>query len=109
IIKKHYPNDEHVFVYNNATIHAKCKDGTPSTSLMPKNPSSGWGVWDNDVDANGKPQYGPDRKKLKKIQMTNGKFANGRPQSFYFADDYELVRLHGYFKGTKCILEEQGY
>src|SRR6266540_2738316 len=45
ITKSEYPNNEHVFVYDNATIHLKCPENAPSAHHMPKfmpKPGNNW-------------------------------------------------------------------
>ncbi|KIK54840.1 hypothetical protein GYMLUDRAFT_176622 [Collybiopsis luxurians FD-317 M1] len=37
IVEKHYSNNKHVLIYDNATTHAKCEDSALPASLMPKN------------------------------------------------------------------------
>lgn len=47
ILTKYYPEDEHVLVFDNATIHLKRSENGLSTWKMPKNtPKEGknWGV-----------------------------------------------------------------
>jgi len=47
ILKKHYPNEDHVLVYDNTTTHLKCADGALSARRMPKStskPESNWRV-----------------------------------------------------------------
>ncbi|KAF8156692.1 hypothetical protein B0H34DRAFT_847462 [Crassisporium funariophilum] len=76
ILDKHYPNDKHVFVFDNATTHLKRADDALSARKMPKNPSKpecNFGVERNKVGDDGKPVYGPDRKPVKeKVRMANG-------------------------------------
>jgi len=71
---------------------------------MPKE-NKNWGVEVNVVGEDGKPVYGADGKVLKKkVRMGDGRFANGSPQSLYFADnDKEHT---GKFKGMATILAE---
>ena len=39
IIKKQYPNKDHVFVFDNATIHTKLPEDLPNVSKMMLGPS----------------------------------------------------------------------
>src|ERR1700730_5978655 len=77
ILQKCYPDDDHMFIYDNATIHTKRGNGALSACHMPKskpknshewdgmdwgtgrNPKN-WGVEVNVVGADGKPIYGPN-------------------------------------------------
>jgi hypothetical protein len=109
ILKKHYPDEDHVLVYDNATTHQKQADGALSACYMPLNTSkldSNWLVEINALDGNGKQIYTPDRQPLKtKVQMEDTTFPDGTKQSLYFP----LGHLkEGLFKGMQVILEEQG-
>lgn len=107
LVKKYWPGDDHVFVYDNATMHCKCEDGALSASKMMKWPSENFFVEVNMKDADGKPIYCPDQKLLKeKYHMENGSF-NGVEQLLYFPDDH-LIHP-GKFKGMAQILIECGY
>lgn len=44
IIKKHYPDEDHVFIFDNVTTHIKHADGLLSALKMPKGPSESFGV-----------------------------------------------------------------
>ena len=107
ILEKHYPNEDHVLVYDNATTHLKCPDGALSAQKMPKftsKPESNWLVKVNAVDSTRKPIYAPDGKILKtEIQMQDTTFANGTKQSLYFPPGHEK---EGLFKGMEVILKE---
>ncbi|KDQ07621.1 hypothetical protein BOTBODRAFT_119805 [Botryobasidium botryosum FD-172 SS1] len=124
ILQRYYPNERHVFVFDNATTHLKRADSAISARHMPKNmPKNGrewdgkdwgggrkpknWGVEVNVVGADGKPVYKPDGSLLKqKVKMGKGKLADDTPQSFYYPDGHEFA---GVFKGMAVILEERGY
>ena len=109
IIKKHYPDEDHVFIFDNATTHIKRADGLLSALKMPKGPSESFGVEVNDVSEDGRLTYTPDGKALKKkVHMSEGKLPNGDEQDFYFPMDSEHEHA-GKFKGMAIILEEQGY
>ncbi|KAF8150975.1 hypothetical protein B0H34DRAFT_623512, partial [Crassisporium funariophilum] len=106
IAKECYPDNDHIFVYDNATTHLKCADAALSACKMPKNPSQTWGVDVNKLHPNGKQVYTNDGKFVKtKIRMGNGTF-NGSPQSFYFPKGHEKA---GWLKGMTRILEEHGF
>ena len=110
ILEKHYPDEKHVLLFNNATTHQKQADDALSVRKMPKftpKPGKNWGVDTNVIVVDGKPVYGADGKLLKqKVQMSNGNFADGSPQEFYFLTGHERV---GTFKGMAVILEERGF
>ena len=109
ILEKHYPNEDHVLVFDNATTHMKWADNALSARRMAKfTPKEGnnWLLSVTKIDANGKPTYGPDGKVLKEpVQMENATFADGSPQSLYFGPDHPQA---GVFKGMAVILQERG-
>ncbi|KAG8714254.1 hypothetical protein FRC11_009168, partial [Ceratobasidium sp. 423] len=39
IVKKQYPNEDHVVIFNNATIHTKLPKNAPNTHKMMLGPS----------------------------------------------------------------------
>ncbi|KAF8144126.1 hypothetical protein K438DRAFT_1993106 [Mycena galopus ATCC 62051] len=110
ILNEVYPEFEHHLVYNNATTHRKCPDGSLSARAMPKGPSksqeTNFGVMVNDRDAvSSQPIYTADGKLKKiKIPMTGAEF-NGQPQPLYFPEKHEM---EGRFKGMAIILQEHG-
>ncbi|KAF7768417.1 hypothetical protein Agabi119p4_7660 [Agaricus bisporus var. burnettii] len=109
IISQHYPDKDHVFLYDNAKTHLKRPEGSLSALKMPKNPSAKFGIDVNEVDEHGKPKYRGDGKVLKKrIPIVNGKFADGTEQEFYYPANANH-KYAGYFKGVANILEERGY
>jgi hypothetical protein len=68
ILDKHYPNEEHVLVFNNATTHQKREDDALSAHKMPKfTPKVGhnWGVEVNELDKNCNLIHSTDGKVLK--------------------------------------------
>jgi hypothetical protein len=99
IVEKHYPNDEHVFDFDNATTHSKCVAATPSASKMTKNPSTKFGV-EVSVMLDGKVQYAANGKPQKRmVKMGPGHLLNGEPHYFYEGE---------VFKGTTKLLLEWG-
>jgi hypothetical protein len=110
ILEKHFLEDKHVLLFDNATTHQKRAADALSASKMPKFiPKEGknWGVETNVLGADGKPTYSPDGKILKmKVQMTNGILADGSSQCFYFPHGHPRA---GVFKGMAVILEERGF
>ncbi|KAF8548685.1 hypothetical protein OG21DRAFT_1393756, partial [Imleria badia] len=88
ILEKHYPHEDHVFVFDNATTHLKHADGALSARSMPKSCKE-WGVDVLAKDAAEKPVYGSNGKPLmRKVHMTDGLF-NGAQQEFYWPDGHE--------------------
>ena len=116
ILRKHYPNDNHIFIFDNATIHTKRPPSSLSAQRMPKKTPKpdpkkpeklNWLVEVDMTDERGNPIYGPDRKKLKKqVRMADGVLPNGQPQSLYFPEGHPQA---GVFKGMAVILMERGF
>ena len=121
ILENHFPDEDHVMVFDNATTHLKCADNALSACKMPKFPpkygmewdgsdwSEGrrlknWGVDVNVVDKGGKLVYTPsgEMKKMK-VRMCDATFADGTPQSLYYPDGHKLA---GVFKGMATIFHE---
>jgi hypothetical protein len=92
ILEKHYPDEKHVLLFDNATTHQKWVDDALSASKMPKftpKPGKNWGVERNVIGADEKPVYGVDGKLLgQKVPMANGTFADGSPHEFYFPTEH---------------------
>lgn len=106
ILLKWYPEYEHVFVYDNATTHLKCPNGSLSAHRMPKGPSDKFFPEVNQRDANGNLVYQPDGRIAKvKVHMEPATFANGEAQSLYFPMGHPKA---GWFKGIYEILLEHG-
>ena len=105
ILSKHFPDEDHVLVYDNASTHLKHADDALSATKMPKGiskPDKNWGVLRTLTDENGLPVYGPDGKVVKtKVNMDDGELADGTPQPLYFPAGHKLA---GLFKGMATIL-----
>jgi len=109
ILQKHYPDEDHVFIFDNATTHLKRPEGALSALKMMKGPSANFTVEVNDLDNNGKLQYAPNGKTLKKkISIRNGRLPNGEEQAFYYSNDPTHPHA-GQLKGMAVILEERGF
>jgi hypothetical protein len=112
LVAKYYPDDDHVFVFDNVTTHLKQPEGSLSVLKMPKNPSEIFGVEVNVIGDDGKPVFHPSGKIVKKrIPMGNGYFEEGgekKEQAFYWQADSGLPHA-GQFKGMATILEECGF
>ncbi|KAG1789416.1 uncharacterized protein HD556DRAFT_1447031 [Suillus plorans] len=107
ILQKDYPGEDHVLVFDNATMHLKRADDTLAARKMPKNLSQSFGPSASVKDANGKAVLGPDGKQVKeKIQMIDATLPNGDLQPLYFAEGHVKA---GWFKGMAQILVECGY
>ena len=108
ILEKHYPNEEHVFIFDNATTHTKRADGALSARYMPKGTSkweTNWGVEVNQCELDGKLIYAPNGQIAKmKVCMMGAKLPNGSDQSLYFKSGPNT----GLFKGMAIILQERG-
>ncbi|EGO28162.1 hypothetical protein SERLADRAFT_366047 [Serpula lacrymans var. lacrymans S7.9] len=108
--EEHYPDKEHIFVYNNAKTHLKRANSALSARHMPKfasKPDSNWGIDVNVRDDNGKPVYSPNGKPSKtKVHMEGATFADGTKQSLYFEPGHPQA---GFFKGMAIILSERGF
>ena len=105
IVQKHYPNDQHIFVYDNATTHTKQPATAPTATKMTKNPSKKFGA-DVTVTIDGKIQYTANGKPQKRtVQMGPGILPNGQPHYFY---DTPSTTVLGTFKGMTKLLQEHG-
>ncbi|KAG1811337.1 hypothetical protein EV424DRAFT_1515609 [Suillus variegatus] len=105
ILEKDYQDDDHVFVFDNASTHQKRADSAISARQMPKG-CRHWGVDAPVRDAQGKLICGPDGKPTKqKVRMADG-FHDGAPQEFYWPEGHEKS---GLFKGMATILTERGF
>ena len=100
IAEKYYPNDNHVFIFDNATTHQKRPATALSARKMTKNPNKTFGA-EVTVFENGRIRYTPDGKPQKvKVRMDPGKFLDGSPQDLY--------NENGDFKGMTKLLLERG-
>lgn len=110
IVQASWPNEDHMFVFDNVTTHLKRPDGSLSAWKMPKGiPKVGtnWGVEVMVRNSAGKIIYFTDGKPSKtKIRMANGTFKDGSAQPFHFPKGHARG---GVFKGMATILEERGY
>jgi hypothetical protein len=109
ILERHFPDDDHIFIFDNATTHTKRADDALSARKMPKFPpveGKNWGVSVTERSADGKIVYDQNGKPKKRTQpMSGAHFSNGKPQSLYFPPDHQQA---GVFKGMATILEERG-
>ncbi|KAH8080300.1 hypothetical protein BXZ70DRAFT_858854, partial [Cristinia sonorae] len=89
LLSKHYPDDDHVLVFDNATTHTARAADAISAQHMSKFPTKPgnpfFGVEVNVLGADGCPLYS-ENGKLKKTKrpMGDGTFKDGTAQSLYF-------------------------
>ncbi|TFK47338.1 hypothetical protein OE88DRAFT_1714535 [Heliocybe sulcata] len=90
ILNKHYPDEDHIFVYDNATTHFARRPDALSACKMPMNPlkDKNFLCEIKNLNTNSKTF----------ICMQDGQFTDGTPHVFY--DE------HGWFKGMRRIIEE---
>ncbi|KAI6010804.1 hypothetical protein F5J12DRAFT_781787 [Pisolithus orientalis] len=106
ILEKHYPNEDHVFIFDNASTHMKRSEDSLSAQNMPKGCRE-WGVDVPVQDASGQAVLGPNGKPLTtKARITYGFFKDETPQEFYWPDGHHHS---GKFKGMAQILIELGF
>ncbi|KAG9127210.1 hypothetical protein FRC07_000214 [Ceratobasidium sp. 392] len=89
------PDEEHVFIYNNATIHTKLPNNSPNVATMTLKPSKHVGIEILEVSG-----------EKVKIRMVHAQFSDGQPQELYYPDNYSDTSLHGQFKGLINLLQE---
>jgi len=107
ILSRHYPNEDHVFIFDNAKTHLKRANDSLSARKMPKFPSESWGVTIIAKDSTGKQIRDANGNTVKeKIRMVDARLPNGVPQPLYFPEGHERT---GWFKGMAQILVERGY
>ncbi|KEP45062.1 DDE family endonuclease [Rhizoctonia solani 123E] len=97
IVKKRYPNEDHVFVFDNATIHSKLPETTPNVNKMTLGPSE-------KVGGDG---IGPSGQKIK-VKYAPAILPDGTIQQLYHPLDHPIEELRGTFKGMAQILAERG-
>ncbi|KAJ3777374.1 hypothetical protein FB446DRAFT_762401 [Lentinula raphanica] len=113
IVKKHWPDYEHVFIFDNATTHRKRADDALSARNMPKNPSKSNSnfMFETIVlhPVTKKPLVGPDGRNVKqKIPVPDTvNLKTGERQTMYFPPDHPTHP--GLFKGTTEILVKRGW
>jgi hypothetical protein len=96
IIKRQYPNEDHVFVFDNATIHTKLPESSPNVSKMTLGPSQKVGG----------EEIGPSGEKIK-INYAPAILPDGTIQQLYHPSNHPIEKLQGAFKGMATILEER--
>jgi hypothetical protein len=114
ILERDYPDEDHVFVFDNATTHLKRADDALAARKMPKRPSrpeKNFGIRRAVRDEDGAVVKGADGKPITEwAPMRDGWFVRDGEtvqQSLYFPDDHPVHP--GIFKGMAQILVERGY
>ncbi|KAK1218979.1 hypothetical protein PQX77_018315, partial [Marasmius sp. AFHP31] len=93
ILEQDYPDETHVFVYDNAKTHTAQAQNALSTRKMPVDPNKDFGYF-SEKDKNGK---------LTRRRMGDGQFPGGKPQFLYFPANHQLA---GQFKGMRVLIQE---
>ncbi|GJE94827.1 hypothetical protein PsYK624_110020 [Phanerochaete sordida] len=107
LLKAHYPDHDHVLVFDHAPTHMKRRDTSVTAYKMTKSPSKVFGVDVNKPGADGRPVYDSEGKLVKmRVRMGDAKFSDGTTQPLYFPDDHPTHP--GQFKGMAQILRERG-
>jgi len=98
ILNKYYSKYTHVFAFDNATTHMKCRSDALSARHMVVNPPNAkkpdWLCTVKDKDST-----------EQRVWMNNRRFYNGESQCFYFPDDHQ--EHPGCFKGIREIVQDQ--
>ncbi|KAF7969760.1 hypothetical protein HWV62_11377 [Athelia sp. TMB] len=109
ILEQHYPDEDHILVFDNATTHQKRADGALSARRMPKKSStsleSNWLVTVKVLDEKGREIVDNGTVVTRRIRMEDGWLPDGRRQSLYFEPGHPQA---GLFKGMAVILQERG-
>ncbi|KAI6101837.1 hypothetical protein F5141DRAFT_1190105 [Pisolithus sp. B1] len=105
ILVKYFPEEDHIFIFDNATTHLKHADDPLSAHCRE------WWLRILFYFSKGHGPYfpimGPDNKPLKmKIPMAPSHFPDGTSQPLYFPVGHPQA---GWFKGMSQILQEHGY
>jgi hypothetical protein len=90
LVKEHYPDEDHVFVYDNAKTHTARAPNALSASAMTLNPSANFGC--------------KSKNSAEKVSMRDACFADGTPQPLYFPAGHPSA---GQFKGMKVLILER--
>lgn len=96
LAKEQYPDEEHVFVFDNATTHTKMADNAPVVSKMTLGPSH---------NVKGE-TIGPSGEKVK-INMAPTQLPDGSTQELYYPSNHSVESLRGAFKGLTVLLQER--
>lgn len=109
LVAELYPDEHHVFVFDNAKTHLKRpEDGLSALNLSMRSskPDKNFLVLVTKRDEQGKPVKDDHGQVVKeKVRMRDGTLPDGTPQPLYFPPGHAKA---GLFKGMRCILEERG-
>jgi hypothetical protein len=94
LVHRDFPDQTHIFVYDNAPSHMKRPVGAVSATAMTKGPKKAFLF--TSVDS-----YGVETQ----VQMDDGRLHDGKRQSFYFPSNHPT--MPGWFKGMAQILVER--
>ncbi|CCO37871.1 hypothetical protein BN14_12031 [Rhizoctonia solani AG-1 IB] len=97
LVKKQFPNEDHVFIFDNATIHTKLPETVPNVSKLTLGPSQ---------KVKGE-EFGPSGEKIP-VNYAPAVLPDGTIQQLYHPLDHPIEKLQGAFKGMALILEERG-
>ncbi|KAJ3780523.1 hypothetical protein GGU10DRAFT_397774 [Lentinula aff. detonsa] len=95
ILDADYPDEQHVFAYDNATIHTARSPDALSATAMPCNPNASFFC----------KVMGKDGEVEKRVKMKNGTFRDGSSQELYYPADHP--DYPGHFKGTRVLIQER--
>jgi hypothetical protein len=116
ILDKHYPDEHHIFIFDNARTHVKRADNALSARNMPKGPSktvqSNAGGYRAVRDQNGKLVRDRENKVVKEwVPMQNRWYYDDEgckiSQPLYFPPNHPT--MPGRFIGTEAVLVGRGY
>jgi hypothetical protein len=99
MLAKHYPGEDHVFIFDNSPTHKKRSPDAPSAQRMPKNTPRPGG---NNFLVRTADEKGNEVE----VPMTGAYFSDGQPQSLYWPTGHPRA---GWFKGMAQILTERGW
>lgn len=93
ILDADYPEEKHIFAFDNATVHTAHRGDALSATKMQVKPNTKFlcTVKTSDGTEN-------------QVQMRDGTFPDGSKQSLYFPDDHS--EYPGWFKGMRVLIEE---
>jgi len=97
ILDKDYPDDTHVFFYDNAKTHTVRRPDALSARHMTVKPPK-------DAASNFLCSVKDSNSAVRKVPMQDGRFLDDTPQSFYFPNGHPQA---GLFKGMRIIIQER--
>lgn len=94
ILERDYPDEKHVFAFDNATIHTARRPNALSAPKMPIKPSQKFFCLVKNSDNT-----------ETELKMIDGTFADGLKQPLYHPDDH--LEYPGWFKGMRTLIQER--